>query len=158
MDFMMNMTIPAHKWMKFMRCKGPHKHFENVHLCTGIDLAWSPFSKVGFYGKFGFTKNRLLFPSVFYKNSYFENTLFENSDRKSKEKDKEEDHCSDKDKINHLFYPLGILQKVLAELRKDSTAIYFSRKLMLESRQIVVREFCKDSFSKMLCLRILIGK
>ena len=83
---------------------------------------------------------------MFYKNFCFENILFDSSDRKSKDEDKNEDHCSDKDKINHLFYPLGILQKVLAELRKNSTAIYFSQKLMLESRQIVAREFFKDFF------------
>ena len=95
----------------------------SIYVLELADLAWSPFSKDDCYEKFGFTKNHLLFPSMFYENSYFENTLFENSDRKSKDEAKDEGYCSDKDKRNHLFYPLGILQKVLAELRKNSTAI-----------------------------------
>ena len=107
MDFMINsMPILAHKWMKFMRCKGPHNHFEHVHLCTGIGrFSMKSIFKRWFLWQIWLCE-KLLFTSMFYKNSYFQNTLFENSDRKSKEKDKEEDHCSDKDKIYHLFYPL----------------------------------------------------
>ena len=43
-------------------------------------------------------------------------------------------------------------------LRKNSTAIYFFWKWMFVSRRIVVREFIRDSFLKILCLRILMGK
>mgnify|MGYP007048375784 CR=1 FL=1 len=119
-----------------------HEHFDSIYVLKLADLAWSPVLKDDFYGNFGFTKN-------FSHRWYFELCL-----RIPIEKTK----MMDEDKINHLFYPLNILQKVLAELRKNSTSIYFSPKLMLERIQNVVREFCKDTFLKMLCLRIPIGK
>ena len=43
-------------------------------------------------------------------------------------------------------------------LRKNSTAIYFFWKWMFVSRRIVVREFIRDSYLKILFLRILVGK
>lgn len=77
------------------------------------------------------------------KNSWkisFGRCLFDNSDRKR----------SSDNARNSLF-----LQNYL---RKNSTAIYFCRKLMFVSRRIVFRELIKDSFRKMLCLRILMRK